>query len=98
MGIAFETFAGLSPFCVALGRTWICFLCLEGPGDHLEVILGSFWGSFLMFFGNVSGLFSGCPDLLGFCFWGAFSRDSLGFSRDSPGILDGSSRDSPGIL
>ena len=22
LGVAFETFAGLSPFCVALGRTW----------------------------------------------------------------------------
>ena len=84
----------------------ICFqvfcLCLEGPrspfGCDFEVILVSFWVLLLMFFGDVSGLFSGCPDLLGFCFWGAFSRDSLGFSRDSPGILDGSSRDSPGIL
>jgi len=55
-------------------------LCLEGPrgpfGGHFGVILGSFWGSFLMFFGSVSGLLSGCPGLLGFCFlgawWGAF--------------------------
>ena len=70
----------------------VFFMCLEGPRDRFGttfgVILGSFWVSFLMFFGDVSGLFPGCPDLLGFCFWGAFwGAFRCVFSVSSPCFL-----------
>ena len=70
----------------------VFFMCLEGPRDRFGttfgVILGSFWVSFLMFFGDVSGLFSGCPDFLGFCFWGAFwGAFRCVFSVSSPYFL-----------